>query len=106
MKTLTLKQLEKHNRLEKVIIESLDSSLYRLLVLVEGEEALVTEKNGASLVKRNQNDLRELLAPFAIASLVLRHQSAYDEMIGQPVRSESNRLEIPLGKNVMPEMGA
>lgn len=106
MKTVTIKQLGKYQKLEKAIIESLDPALYRLLVLVEGEEVLVTEKNGTSLVKRNQNDLRELLAPFAIASLVLRHQSAYDEMIGQPVRSESNRLEIPLGKNVMPEMGA
>lgn len=31
--------------------------------------------------------------------LMLRHQSAYDEMINQPLRQGSNMLEVPLGRN-------
>jgi len=29
----------------------------------------------------------------------LRQQSAYDEMINQPMRQGSNMLEVPLGNN-------
>lgn len=102
MKTLQLVELSKLGLLKKVIIESLDLALYRVLVEYQGAEHLVEEKPGKTLVRHNQNELRELISLCAIEELVLRHQSAYDEMIGQPPKTGSNCLEVPLGRDIYP----
>lgn len=102
MKHIKLKDLGRYGTLQKVIIESLDLALYRVLVELDGEECLLEEKQGKTLVRHNQNELRELLSPFPIKALMLRHQSAYDEMVGQPPKT-GNMLEVPLGRDMFPE---
>jgi len=104
MRYLLLEELPSLGLLKKVVIESLDLALYRMLVEIDGEECLVQERKGKNLVRHSQNELRELLIPCSIETLVLRHQSAYDEMVGQPVRQGSNQLEVPLGKDLYPPL--
>jgi hypothetical protein len=36
--------------------------------------------------------------------MVLRHSSAYDEMIGQPHREESNALEVRIARDPYPPL--
>ena len=43
-----------------------------------------------------------MLRGMPVRSLVLRHESAYDEMIGQPTRDESNALEVSLALDIDP----
>jgi len=37
-----------------------------------------------------------MLSSMPVASITMRHESAYDEMVGQPARQASNALEIGL----------
>ncbi|MGH1460761.1 MAG: DUF6482 family protein [Neptuniibacter sp.] len=34
-----------------------------------------------------------------VGEMVLCHQSAYDEMVGQPMKEGGNMLEVPLGNS-------
>jgi hypothetical protein len=40
-----------------------------------------------------------LFEGYQVDEMVLRHESAYDEMVNQPVKMASNRMEVPLGRN-------
>ena len=95
---LEISQLKKLEPIHKVIIQSLDLALYRLQVEHNGESFWVVE-NDSYLKRHSLMEMRELMSPLSIQSLVLRHESAYDEMIGQPVR-DSNQLEIPLSQDL------
>jgi hypothetical protein len=46
--------------------------------------------------------MREALSSMPIATITLRHQSAYDEMINQPQRQHANTLELPLSLDPYP----
>ena len=79
-----------------VVIHSLDQALYQVTVIVEGAERLLVDADQKPLRSHSLQQMREVLARLPVASLVLRQQSAYDEMIGQGVREGDNMLEIPL----------
>lgn len=34
-----------------------------------------------------------------VGEMVLCHQSAYDEMVGQPMKKDGNMLEVPVGNS-------
>ncbi|MFK8050425.1 MAG: DUF6482 family protein [Halioglobus sp.] len=80
----------------QVIVLSLDQALYQVLVNVDGKETLLKEDGGRPFRCRSLQGVREALVAMPVASLVLRHQSAYDEMIGQPLRERDNTLEVKL----------
>ncbi|GAA5317284.1 MAG: hypothetical protein AseanaTS_24890 [Candidatus Pelagadaptatus aseana] len=84
-------------KIDKVIIHSLDLCLYQASVAVEDIEMLVTDSRGKPLRKFNILEMQAVFRGLPIGEMVLRQQSAYDEMVGQPVRAESNTLEVPLG---------
>ena len=79
-----------------VIICSLEQALYQVLVVIDGVETLLREDNGRPYRSHNLQLVREALQNMPIASMVLRQQSAYDEMIGQPPREQDNCLEVHL----------
>ena len=79
-----------------VIIHSLDQALYQVTVIVEGAERLLVDADQKPLRSHSLQQMREVLARLPVASLVLRQQSAYDEMIGQGMREGDNTLEVPL----------
>ena len=93
---LTLSQLDNVS-LPKVIIDSFDGSIYQAAVVALGgrEQPLWLDRH--KRVRCNSlAEIRELLAPLTIHQLFLRQNSPYDEMIGQPLRSEPNTLLIEL----------
>ncbi len=79
-----------------VIIHSLDQALYQVTVIVAGQPRLLVENSGRTFRRHNLQQVREALQTLPVASLVLRQQSAYDEMISQPVREGDNTLEVTL----------
>ncbi|WP_125721616.1 DUF6482 family protein [Pseudoalteromonas rubra] len=86
-------------KIDKLIINSLDQALYQAIVLINGAEHTVWKGEKTTLLTRNLTEMRELFEQFDINEIVLRHESAYDEMIGSAPKKNSNRLEVPLGKN-------
>jgi len=95
---MKINKLEKYFEVEKVIYHSLDLALYNVSAIVEGEEFMITDKKGERLKSRNLLSLQKQLQNVKAKKQVLRHVSAYDEMIGGPVKT-SNEMEVPLGDN-------
>jgi hypothetical protein len=84
---------------EKLIYHSIDLSLYQVSAVVEGEEHYITDEKGKFLRSVNLIELQKLLKNLPAIKSVLRHTSAYDEMIGGPEKISSNLLEVPLADN-------
>tara|TARA_R110001583_G_scaffold188926_1_gene351493 strand:- start:2522 stop:2845 length:324 start_codon:yes stop_codon:yes gene_type:complete len=96
---ITIKQLRAVPIISKVIMHSLDMSLYQVSVLLDGAEHYVTDDKGVLLRSFKILELQALFESLPVEQMVLRQQSAYDEMINQPMRQGSNMLEVPLGNN-------
>jgi len=77
-------------------VHSLERSLYQVTVWVDGREQLLLDAGGKTFSRRSINAVREALEDVELEELVLRQASAYDEMIGQPMRQRENTLEVPL----------
>ena len=80
----------------KGVVHSIEGSIYRLSVVVDGREMRVLDRDGKAFRRRSMPEVREALQGTCVEGLVLRQQSAYDEMIGQSVRLEANTLEVHL----------
>ena len=93
---LTLSALAASPRACAATVHSLEQALYQVTVLHEGAEKLLRENDGRVFRRRSLLEVKEALADLPVASLVLRQQSAYDEMIGQAPREGDNTLEVPL----------
>lgn len=94
---MRVKDLNNLVSFEKVIIHSLAPNLYQLSVVVGGEESFVENDKGTLLSSHNKQDLQALFKDKEVIAMVLHQQSAYDEMVGQPIRELANRLEVPIG---------
>ncbi|MDX1450958.1 MAG: DUF6482 family protein [Oleiphilaceae bacterium] len=97
-------ELAKLPRIDKVIIHSLDQALYCIAIEHEGDSLHLVEDDGTLFKRHNLMLIRELLSPLHIELLVLRQQSAYDEMVGQPLREQDNTMEIVLGRELYPPL--
>ena len=85
-----------------VIIHSLEQALYQVTLLIDNREQLLVENDGRTFRRHSLQQVREALQTMPVSSLRLRHQSAYDEMIGQPLREGSNALDLPLSLDQYP----
>ena len=94
---ITLTELQHSPPVDKAIINSTERCLYYLSVEIGGEEYLVMDKQNRTLNARNKLDLQKVAEAVSARRIVLRHESAYDEMVGQPSGGQGNRLEVPLG---------
>lgn len=94
---MTISDLKNINYIERVIIHSLDLALYHVSVIIEGKEFYVYGNNDLPLKARSKNELQTIFEKFNVGSTYLRASSAYDEMIGQPIREQDNTLEVALG---------
>ncbi|WP_419811730.1 DUF6482 family protein [Bacterioplanoides sp.] len=97
--TIRISKLKQVNRIEKVIIHSLDLCLYQASVVINGEEHYVTDNNDKLLRSHNVLSFQAMFEKFPVQAFVIKHQSAYDEMVGQPIRQGSNAIEVPFGNN-------
>ncbi|MCY7295893.1 DUF6482 family protein [Alteromonas sp. a30] len=90
--------------IQKLVINSIDQAIYQAIVVIDNHEHVVWENSENVLRARSVMALRESFEPLGIDNIVLRHESAYDEMVGQPPKTANNRLEVPLGKTLYPEL--
>ena len=86
-----------HHDIQKLVICSLEQALYQAVVVIDDEEHVVWKDNKQCLRSRNLTSLRECFGHLGINEVVLRQESAYDEMIGAPSKQASNRMDVPLG---------
>lgn len=93
---MLLKELKKISHVDKVKLHSLESNLYQLSVVIGEKEEYIQTEQGRFLTSHNKLDLQALFKGKNVGAMVLCHQSAYDEMVGQPI-GISNALEVPLG---------
>jgi hypothetical protein len=95
---ISLGQLSNLERIDRVAIQSIDPCIYRITVMVDGIEKLLTDGAGKTLTSPNIQHLKDLLSSLEIDEFVLEHQSTYDEMIGHPP-SAGNKLITRLGRD-------
>lgn len=93
---ITFRQARALSSPARAVIRSLDQALYQVTLVVDGRERLLTEDNGRVFRRHSLLEVREALQALPLDSAVLRQDSAYDEMIGQPGREGDNTLEVPL----------
>lgn len=93
---LSLQALHELQPIEKVVVHSMDCALYQASVIKDGEECFITDKDGKFLRSRSVLEMQAYFRDLDVREMVLRHTTAYDEMIGQPLRSGDNALEVPL----------
>ena len=97
---MMLSQLRGLPKIDKVVIHSLDLSLYQASIFLDGEEYYIADNKGKFLRAFNILDLQKHFKGLKYDEMVVRHQSAYDEMIGQPGKeSDTNVLEVPFKDN-------
>ncbi|MFT7689199.1 MAG: hypothetical protein ACI9FB_004567 [Candidatus Azotimanducaceae bacterium] len=84
------------------VLRSIDMVGYQALVIVDGQELLLVDKNDKPLCFASQMHMREALKKMPLLSLTLRHESAYEEMINQPPEEVSNALEASLSLDPYP----
>lgn len=98
---ITLAQLYHLGSVDKVIIHSIDMSLYQLSVELDGKEFYVTDNKGKLLRAFNTLQLQKQVRSIEVKKMLLRHTSAYDEMIGlaEPHKHNSNMLEVEICDN-------
>lgn len=93
---IQLSELQQLAAIDKVIIRSFECSLYQAFAVINDQELVIYEDGQQRLCRRNAGAIKEALASLEIHNLLLQQQSAFDEMIGQPLREGSNMLELPL----------
>lgn len=98
---MLLKALQKIQFVDKVKLHSLESNLYQLSIVIDGKEDYIFNDNGRFLTSHNKLALQSLFKGKTVGTMVLCHQSAYDEMVGQPVAVGGNILEVPLGNSAV-----
>ena len=99
---ISIKELQQLNAIRKVIIESVDLSLYIARAVIDGEEYLLTDTSGKTLKSRNLLDMKEQLAGLPIAEMALVQRSAYDEMVGHVSEPVDNAMEVSLSPELYP----
>ena len=100
---IALKALSKATQLEKIVIESVDLSLYIASAVIAGEEQLITDKAGKPLRTHNLLSMQRQLKGVSDCELVLRQRSAYDEMVGHQYAHTDNTMERSLGDQPLPD---
>jgi len=93
---ITLKALRSRS-IDRLVIESVDLSLYIAFAETGGERLRIVEPDGRSLKTRNLIAMKSALAKLSAPLTILEQRSAYDEMVGQNFPDSDNLLELPLG---------
>ena len=95
-KPILLSALSQFESIDKVIIESLEQALYRVVIEIDGQEYYVMEKKGRAFTRHSIVAIQEQLQLLVIKEMYLQHSSPYDEMIGLEVNKGGNTLLVPL----------
>ncbi|MDG2048185.1 MAG: DUF6482 family protein [Halioglobus sp.] len=99
---LTITQFAALRDAADVTIHSLEQALYQVTVSLPTGSHVLVDGKGVTIRSRNLQSIREMLKVLPVRSITLRHESAYDEMVGQPVRESSNALEVSISHENFP----
>ncbi|WP_281286373.1 DUF6482 family protein [Pleionea sediminis] len=98
----TLQQLKMLQPLDKIIVHSIGMSLYQVSIIKDNRTYWLANSNGNLFKANNVLTVQKLFRSLNFLLMVLRHESAYDEMIGHDDTSpKNNRLEVPLKDNFL-----
>lgn len=86
----------------RVVIESVDLSLYIAHATVDEVERVITDHQGKVLKTRNLLEMQRRLRKRLGCDFFLRQRSAYDEMVGHQHHATDNCMELPLGRDPLP----
>ena len=65
-------------------------------MVIHSQQYRVVDDNDKPYVKSSVELIKKDLKDCQIANMALVHQSAFDEMVGQPDRESSNAIRVPL----------
>lgn len=91
MKTILLNELS-GREIDELRVLSVSHSLYMARAVLNGTEYRVRIKSGASYKANALENVREDFSLSRVKKMTVTHNSAYDEMVGQAVRTEPNTL--------------
>jgi hypothetical protein len=91
-----------HESVTRVVIESVDLSLYIAHVTVGDVEHVLTDHHGKVLKTRNLLEMQRTLRKRLDCDFFLRQRSAYDEMVGHDHPATDHCMELPLGCDPLP----
>ena len=98
MKKIALRDLT-NKTIDELLIYSLDQALYSVRVFNQGNYYEV--KKGLKLYRAfSIGHIHRDFSAVNIKKVTLIQDSAYDEMVGQPVREESNRMVMSAAPQV------
>lgn len=92
-----------HMSVTAVVIESVDLSLYIAHARIDGQEHVIADRQGKVLKTRNLLEMQRMLRKTVTCEFFLRQRSAYDEMVGHAHQAVDNSMELPLGRQPLPE---
>ncbi|TDF35458.1 Na(+)-translocating NADH-quinone reductase subunit B [Alteromonadaceae bacterium M269] len=81
--------------LDDVTIHSYDMSLYLVELSVGQHTGMLCSEDGRPLHFRSVEQVKNSLSEFVVNQVLLRHESPFDEMIGNP-ESAKQPLIVPL----------
>ena len=84
-----------HYPVSEIEVHSLDGGMYVLSAIIEGVSFPVYEC-GKRMVTRDITRMRRRLADCRCQTFFLTQRSSYDEMLGQPVKSEETEMRIAI----------
>lgn len=93
---IRISDLNPEHPIKKVVVHSLAPMLYQVSIENDLGEHLICSEDNCPYRTTCIEKIKELFEPYTIKSMVLRQQSAYDEMIGHPTRQDDNTLEVML----------
>ncbi len=95
-KTISIQELQA-SRAEISLLRllSVELGLYLVEVEVDDQTLRVTDDQGQALVFRSQLAAKQPFKKLSVKKAVLRHESAYDEMVGLPAGGE-NVMEVTI----------
>ena len=100
MNSITLAQLSKKNRqkpdlcIQVLRLCSFESGIYLVELEIDEQTYLVKDEQGKVLSFRSALDAKKPFKQLDVTRAELVQESAYDEMIGQPVGDEKNTLRV------------
>jgi len=93
---LKLSQLSEKEPIGLLRVLSFDPDLYLVEVEINGICYSVVDEDDRPLSYRSQLAAKRPFRNRVVKKAVLRHQSTFDEMIGQQQREGSNQLEVSI----------
>ena len=98
MQNITLDAARDFGVIDELIIHSLDLSLYIAFIVINNHYYALQQNRGKTYKRHCIEHIKADFDGVTIKKIQLVHESAYDEMIGQPPKISSNALCVPQSK--------